>query len=60
MSRLVLSRKAGERLFINGREIEIFVVDIRSDRVRLSIIAPESVTVNREEVLIDKEGGAGK
>lgn len=60
MSCLVLSRKTGERLFINGREIEICVVDIRADRVRLSIVAPESVSVNREEVLIGKEGCAGK
>ena len=33
-----------------GDDIEVVVVDIRGDRVRLGINAPHSVTVHRKEV----------
>ena len=33
-----------------GDDIEITVVDIRGDRVRLGITAPQSVSVHRKEV----------
>lgn len=46
---LVLSRKKDEKLII-GEEIEVMVVDIRGDRVRLGIAAPKNLTVHREEV----------
>ena len=46
---LVLSRKRDESIMI-GDEIEVIVVDIRGDRVRLGIIAPKSVPVDRREV----------
>ncbi len=46
---LVLTRKRDERIMI-GDEIEITVVDIGSDRVRLGITAPRSVPVHRREV----------
>lgn len=46
---LVLSRKADERIII-GDEIEILVVEIRGDKVRLGIEAPKHVPVHREEI----------
>lgn len=46
---LVLSRKKNEVIRI-GDEITIEVVEIRSDKVRLGIIAPREVPVHREEV----------
>ena len=46
---LVLSRKRDETIMI-GDEIEITVVDIRGDKVRLGITAPKSVPVHRKEV----------
>ena len=46
---LVLSRKRDETIMI-GDEIEITVVDIRSNKVRLGITAPKSVPVHRKEV----------
>jgi carbon storage regulator len=46
---LVLSRQAGEQLMIAG-EIEVTVVEIRADRVKLGISAPPDVPVHREEV----------
>jgi carbon storage regulator len=46
---LVLSRQAGERVIIDGN-IEVTVVEIRPDRVKLGIVAPPEVSVHREEV----------
>jgi carbon storage regulator len=46
---LVLSRKVGETIFI-GDDIFLTVVEIRGDRVRLGIVAPAEVLVDRQEV----------
>ncbi len=46
---LVLSRQRDETIMI-GDEIEITVVDIRGDKVRLGITAPTKISVHRKEV----------
>ncbi len=46
---LVLSRQRDETIMI-GDEIEITVVDIRGDKVRLGIQAPRTIQVHRKEV----------
>ncbi|MDH3583492.1 MAG: carbon storage regulator CsrA [Phycisphaerae bacterium] len=46
---LVLSRQRDETIMI-GDDIEITVVDIRGDKVRLGINAPTTVPVHRKEV----------
>ncbi|GDY04627.1 hypothetical protein LBMAG50_07680 [Phycisphaerae bacterium] len=46
---LVLSRQIDERIVI-GDDIEIVIVDIRGDKVRLGIVAPTSISVHRKEV----------
>lgn len=46
---LVLSRQRDETIMI-GDEIEITVVDIRGDKVRLGINAPARIAVHRKEV----------
>ena len=46
---LVLSRQRDETIMI-GDDIEITVVDIRGDKVRLGISAPTKVAVHRKEV----------
>ena len=46
---LVLSRQRDETIMI-GDEIEITVVDIRGDKVRLGISAPTEISVHRQEV----------
>jgi carbon storage regulator len=46
---LVLSRKRNETIMI-GDSVRITVVEIRSDKVRFGILAPDDVPVHREEV----------
>ncbi len=46
---LVLSRQKDESIMI-GDEVEVTIVDIRGDKVRLGITAPKSISVHRKEV----------
>lgn len=46
---LVLSRQLDESIMI-GDDIVITIVDIRGDKVRLGIAAPQSIPVHRQEV----------
>jgi len=46
---LVLSRQRDETIMI-GDEVEITVVDIRGDKVRIGITAPSRIAVHRKEV----------
>ena len=46
---LVLSRQRDETIMI-GDDIELTVVDIRGDKVRLGIKAPSHVAVHRKEI----------
>lgn len=46
---LVLSRRKDETIMI-GDSVEITIVDIRGDTVRLGITAPRSVSVHRKEI----------
>ena len=46
---LVLSRQRDEAIII-GDDIELTVVDIRGDKVRLGITAPAHIAVHRKEI----------
>ena len=46
---LVLSRQRDETIMI-GDDVEITIVDIRGEKVRLGITAPPHVPVHRKEV----------
>lgn len=46
---LVLSRKIGDSIKV-GDDVEIVVLQLRGDKVRLGIEAPKSVEVHRREV----------
>ena len=46
---LVLSRQRDETIMI-GDDIEVTVVDIRGDKVRIGINAPKEISVHRKEV----------
>jgi carbon storage regulator len=49
---LALTRKEGESIMV-GDEIEITIVKIMSDSVRIAIDAPFEITVHRREVFDD-------
>ncbi|MBD8031467.1 carbon storage regulator CsrA [Solibacillus merdavium] len=46
---LVLTRKKGETIMI-GDQIEVKVISVDGDQVKLGIVAPKSVKVHRSEV----------
>jgi carbon storage regulator len=46
---LVLSRQKDESIMI-GDDVEIIIVDVRGDKVRLGITAPRSIPVHRREI----------
>ncbi len=46
---LVLARKLNESIFI-GDEVEVVVVDIRGDQIKLGVRAPRAMSVHRAEV----------
>ncbi len=48
---LALSRKKNESLVINS-DIEITILDIKGDQVKIGITAPKSVPVYRKEVYL--------
>lgn len=48
---LALSRKKDEAIIIND-DIEITVIEIKGDQVKLGITAPKSVPIYRKEVYV--------
>ena len=46
---LVLSRQRDESIMI-GDDVEIIIVDVRGDKVRLGITAPKNIPVHRREI----------
>ena len=49
---LVLGRKLNQSIMI-GNEIEVAVIDIKGDQVKLGIRAPKSISVYRKELYIE-------
>jgi carbon storage regulator len=48
---LVLTRKENESIMI-GNEIEVKVLDLKDNQVKLGIVAPRAVAVHRREVYL--------
>jgi len=46
---LILSRKLGESFFI-GEDVEVFILDAQSDRIKVGIVAPENIKIIRKEL----------
>lgn len=46
---LILTRRPGETLMI-GDDIQITVLGIKGNQVRIGIVAPKSTAVHREEI----------
>lgn len=47
---LVLARKEGERVLIDGGRIAVEVVRIGPNAVRLGFTTPDGMSINREEI----------
>jgi len=54
---LILTRRVGETVVI-GNEIEVTVLGVKGNQVRIGVKAPRDVAVHREEILerIKREG----
>jgi carbon storage regulator len=48
---LVLTRKTGEAIQI-GEDIEISVVSVKGDQVKIGINAPKNVEIHRKEIYL--------
>lgn len=48
---LILTRKTGEKLMV-GDDVEITVLGVKGNQVRVGVSAPKDVAVHREEVYI--------
>lgn len=53
---LVLTRKKDQSIII-GENVEIMVLGVSGDKVRLGITAPREVDVYRKEVIADRSPG---
>ena len=47
---LVLARKVGQSIIINDN-VEVLVIEVRGEQVRLGIEAPRTIPVHRKELL---------
>lgn len=56
---LVLNKRKGESVMIGG-DIEVTIVDIRQNTVRLGIIVPSGTPVHRKETYIQYRKGDEK
>ncbi len=46
---LVMGRQRDESIMI-GDDVEITIIDVRGDKVRLGIISPKNIPVHRREI----------
>lgn len=55
---LIITRRVGESLIIGENEIEVSVLGVKGNQVRLSIRADKSTSVHRSEIFdkIQEEG----
>ncbi len=51
---LALSRKSNEAIMI-GNDIEISILEIRGDQVKIGINAPKNVPISRKEIFLQIE-----
>jgi carbon storage regulator len=49
---LVLTRKKGQSIVVNDN-IEITVLDVQGDQIRIGIEAPKEISVHRKEVYLE-------
>ena len=52
---LVLTRRIGERIFIDNGQIEIALLYTRGNQVAFGIQAPRHIDVDRKEIFLSKQ-----
>ena len=58
---LILTRRVSEKLItdVNGEIIDVMVLGIKGNQVKIGVQASDSVTIDREEIyLLKNSGGA--
>lgn len=55
---LVLSRKPGQRIRI-GRDVEVVVLKVSGNRIRLGIVAPAEIPIRRDDIAEFEAHAAG-
>jgi len=50
---LVLSRREGEKIMI-GDDIQVVIIEIRGNQIKVGIKAPTGIPVDREEIYLRK------
>lgn len=50
MEMLVLTRRVGEEIVIDGGRIRVIILDVDRGRIRIGIDAPDDVRIDRREV----------
>lgn len=48
---LALSRRIGESIMI-GKDVEVTIIEVKGEQVRLGISAPKSVPIHRKEIYL--------
>lgn len=48
---LALSRRIGESIMI-GNDIEVTIIEVKGEQVRIGISAPKSVPIHRKEIYL--------
>ena len=56
MSLLILTRRVGETLMI-GDDVEVTVLGVKGNQVRIGIAAPKTTQVDRKEIRERKDAG---
>lgn len=51
---LVLTRRKGQQIMINKGSIQLKVLKIDGDNIRLGIHAPQGIDIDREEIFLKK------
>jgi len=57
---LLLYRKPGEEILVNQGEIKIKVITMSADSVLIGVHAPEHITIDRPEVLMQRRRNQNK
>jgi len=57
---LVLTRKKGQRIVVNGGELTITILQVDGKRCRVGVEAPSGVQILRGELVDEERAGHGK